>query len=406
MRIIVLLLLLLCGAQAVLTFESNNKREGAVLKSFDISAEFLGDKGLRQSIQDYKNTLAHQHFFKAMDEAYMYIPMIKEVLSSSGVPTELLFLAMAESNFSLRAFSDKKASGLWQFIPETALKNGLRIDNYVDERRDLVKSTQAAVRYLEGLHNKFGKWYLAALAYNCGEGRLQRAIKEAKSDDLAVLIDSQRRYLPKETRLYMRKILALAIIGSDENYLITHEYDFLLNRASAFSIASVQIAGGERLSRVARVLKLPAKELEKYNRHLKYDFTPPDLEGYAIYIPYAKLADFKRDYTSEPLRHSHTLHTVKQGESLSSIGRRYKVDFQKIVDFNHLSNNKTLSLGQRLIIPIPHPTIERETHYIVQAGDTLASIANHFQLTIAKLKAMNNLKNSLIRIGDRLHVYD
>ncbi|MBN2896350.1 MAG: LysM peptidoglycan-binding domain-containing protein [Campylobacterales bacterium] len=405
MRIVLLLLLLMCGAHAVLTFENNNRRESVVLKSFDISPEFLADRVLRQTIAHYKSTYAHEHFFKAMDDAYIYIPMIKEVLSRSALPAEFIFLAMAESNFSLKAFSDKRASGLWQFISETAQYNGLRIDNYVDERRDLVKSTEAAVRYLEALHAKFGKWYLAALAYNCGEGRLRRAIELAQSDDLSVLVDSQKRYLPKETRLYIRKILALALIGNDENYLIAHEYDFLLNRASAFSIAPVEIAGGERLSRVAKVLRLPIKELERYNRHLKYDFVPPEEKGYTIYIPYAKLADFKRDYKSEPLRDVYMVHTVKKGETLAKIGRQYKIDYRKIVDFNHLSGT-ILSLGQRLIIPVDKPAQERESKYIVRAGDTLASIAKHFDLTIAKLKAMNNLKDSLIRIGDRLHVYD
>lgn len=405
MRIIVLLFVLLCSAHAALTFESNNRRESLVLKSFDISPEFLADRGLRQTLAHYKSTYAHEYFFKAMDDAYIYIPMIKEVLSQSALPAEFLFLAMAESNFSLKAFSNKKASGLWQFITETATINGLRIDDYVDERRDLVKSTQAAVRYLEALHKKFGKWYLAALAYNCGEGRLNRAIELAQSDDLSVLVDSQKRYLPKETRLYIRKILALALIGNDENYLITHEYDFLLNRASAFSIAPVEIAGGERLSRVAKILQLPLKELERYNRHLNYDFVPPEEEGYTIYIPYAKLADFKRDYKREPLRNFYMVHTVQKGETLAKIGRHYKIDYQKIVDFNRLSGT-VLALGQRLIIPVDRPAVDRESKYIVQAGDTLASIAKNFDLTIAKLKSMNNLRDSLIRIGDRLHVYD
>ncbi len=399
---IALLLQPLTGA---LTFESNYQHESVVLKSLDIDPSFLNDKILIQTIEAYKETYRNRHFFKTMDEAYLYIPMIKSILSRSDLPGEFLFLAMVESNFSTRAFSNKRAAGLWQFMPQTAERQGLRIDDYVDERRDLVKSTQAAVDYLGDLHKRFGKWYLAAMAYNCGEGRLNRAIERAGTDDLSVLLNSKKRYIPLETRLYIRKILALALMGSDENYLITREYDFLLNRATAFSIVPVEIASGERLSRIAKTLQLPVKELEKYNRHLNYDFVPPYGKTYTIYIPYAKLTDFKRDYKPEPLRNIYMIHTVKAGDNLSKIGKRYGVSYKKIMDFNRLEKTN-LSLKQRLIIPVDKPAVDSEMRYVVQSGDTLISIAKSFEISVDKLMAMNNLKNSFIRIGDRLNVYD
>ncbi len=400
-----ILLFLISSVNAALTFESNYQEQSAVLKRLDIDPSFLYDKALIETMDSYRETYKNRHFFKAMDEAYLYIPLIKQHLNGSELPSEFLFLAMAESNFAIEAYSHKKAAGLWQFMPRTAKHYGLQIDDYVDERRDLVKSTDAAVRYLNHLHNRFGKWYLAAMAYNCGGGRLQSAIKRAGSDELTTLLDPKKRYLPKETRIYIRKIVALAIMGNDENYLISKEYDFLLNRADAFSIVSVDIPSGERLSRLAKILNLPRNELKKYNPHLNYDFVPPYGKKYTIYIPYVKLSEFRRNYKPEPLQNIYLLYTVKAGDTLSQIGKKYRISYKKIMDFNQLRSSR-LSLKQKLIIPIDKPSLGNDSRYIVRDGDTLISIAKTFDISVKELKAMNNIDGSLIRIGDRLHVFN
>ena len=338
---------LLFGA---LTFDTNYNSEARILRSFDLPVSFLNDADLQKIIKDKRKLYKHRHFFKSLDEAYLFIPMIKEVMADSDIPSEFLFLAMAESGFSLEAYSRKKASGLWQFMPETGRLYGLQINDYVDERRDLVKSTEAAVKYLGALHDKFGKWYLAAIAYNCGEGRLSRAIKKAGTDDITVLLDEKRRYLPAESRRYIRKIVALTFLAADEDFMINQEYAYMLNRANAYSIARVEVARGERLSRVATLLHIPLYKLTALNRHLKYDFVPPNGSAYAIYIPYVKLSEFRQTYKPEPLERFYVLHRVKSGDSLAKIGRNYKVPYKMIKDFNHLSSS-SLRIGQKLIIP-------------------------------------------------------
>jgi len=399
---LILLPAMLFGA---LTFDTDYEREVRLLRAFDIPASFLNDTYLQQTIKAQKKRYGNRRFFDNEDEAYLFIPMIREILADSTVPSEFLFLAMAESGFSPAAYSHKKASGVWQFMPKTGKLYGLKIDDYVDERRDLVKSTQAAVNYLERLYGRFGKWYLAALAYNCGEGRVAHAIKKAHTDDIAVLLDPKKKYLPRESRRYIRKIVALALLASDEDFLIHKEYAYLLNRANAYSIAKVEVARGERLSRVAGLLHMPTKTLRRLNPHLRYDFVPPYEKRYEIYIPYIKLAEFKRVYKPAPLDTFYVLHTVKRGENLSKIGRMYRVNYKLIQDFNQLKTTR-LRIRQKLVIPVAKRMDIKDGKYTVKKGDSLAKIAKAFETTIASLKKLNHLDGDLIRVGDRLSIYD
>lgn len=400
-RLLLFFILIPAWVSAALTFESNYNQEAKVVRSFDIPATFLNDPSLQDLIEQKRKKYENHHFFKSLDEAYLFIPLIKKILSESDVPSEFIFLAMAESDFSLKAYSNKKASGLWQFMPRTGRLLGLRIDDFVDERRDLVKSTQAAVAYLERLHKRFGKWYLAALAYNCGEGRLSGAIRRAKTDDLSVLVDEKKRYLPAESRRYIRKIIALTLLASDEDFLIHQEYAYLLNRANTYSIATITVDRGERVSRIAKLLRMPTESLKALNRHLNYDFIPPYCETYELYIPYVKLSEFRKKYNG-PGQY-HLQHVVRRGETLSGVGKQYGISYRLIKSFNHLKNNN-LRIGQKLTIPIEDTS--KAAKYIVRAGDTLERIARNFNLSIRRLKSINNLKSDVIRIGDKLKIHD
>ncbi len=405
-------LLLLCVPLllfANLTYESNSKKELSLLSSFDIEPSFLYDPIMNNMRTKNSSLQKSHHFFRTMKDAYTFIPAIKSILAKYNVPQEFLYLAMAESNFRTKAYSNKRAAGLWQFMPRTGRLYKLHIDEYVDERRDLIKSTEAAAKYLSYLHKKFGKWYLAAIAYNCGGGRLNRAIKKAGTDDLSVLVDEKRKYIPKESRYYIRKIVALALIGSDEQHLLSNEYEYLLNRASAYSIATVKISGGESLKHVAKLIDMPLKDLKKLNQHLKYDFAPPYSKKYAIYIPYIKLADFKRNYHESSMRNIYKIHIVRRGENLSYIGKKYGVSYRVIKDFNNLKSNR-LRLRQKLIIPIAKSShkmkINTQNYYMVKRGDSLDSIAKAHRISVRNIKMQNHIKGSLIKIGDRLKIYE
>jgi membrane-bound lytic murein transglycosylase D len=392
-----------------LNYTQNISKEFEILNNFDVDAGFIYDPILNKMRTNLKERYKTKHFFKAMEDAYIFIPTIKNILMQYNIPKEFLYLAMAESNFHNTAYSRKRAAGLWQFMPATAKLYGLRIDEYVDERRDPIKSTKAAAKHLSYLHKRLGKWYLAALAYNCGGGRVQRAIKRAGSDDLEVLLDPKKRYLPRESRLYIRKILALALLGNDEAFLLNAEYAHLLNRANAYSLATITLPKGESLRHVAQQIGLPLHELKKLNRHLKYDFVPPYKNGYEVYIPYIKLADFKQKYKPDDNKNIYMVYTVKKGDNLSKIGRKYGVAYKVIMDFNNLHSSR-LRLKQKLIIPIEkrrrYKKIQSSHYYVVRKGDTLESISRKTKVSVASIKAQNNLRGSLIKVGERLKVYE
>lgn len=404
-----LLLLLPILLSAKLTYINNHNKEVALLESFDIESSFIYDKIMNNMRANNSSKYRDKHFFRAMNEAYLFIPFIKNILTEYEIPAQFLYLAMAESNFLNTAYSKKRASGLWQFMPATGKLYGLRIDEYVDERRDLVKSTRAAARYLTYLHKRFGKWYLAAIAYNCGGGRLSQAIREAGTDDLNVLLDPKMKYIPRESRLYIRKIIALALIGNDEEFLLNSEYTHLLNRANAYSVSTVMLESGASLKRLSKLVGIPLNELKKLNRHLKYDFVPPYLEKYNVYIPYIKLTEFKQKYYEEEMQNIYKVHVVTRGDNLSQIGAKYGVSYRVIMDFNSLKNSR-LSLNQKLIIPIESKVknrkIESKFYYMVKKGDTLDSIAKAYKVSVHNIKLQNHLNGSLIRIGDRLKIYE
>jgi membrane-bound lytic murein transglycosylase D len=394
---------------ANLNYAFNHNEEVKILNSFDIDAEFLFDKTLNDMRTKNSEIYRSRHFFRAMDDAYIYIPEIKKILSQYGIPAEFLYLAMAESNFSTRAYSKKRASGLWQFMPRTAKGFGLKIDEYVDERRDPIKSTKAAAKFLSHLHKRFGKWYLAAIAYNCGGGRLNQGITRAGTDELSVLLDPKKAYIPRESRLYIRKILALALIGYDDKFLLESEYAHLLNRASAFSMSTIKLPSGESLRRFSKTIDLPLDTLKKLNRHLKYDFVPPYKKDYEVYIPYVKLNDFKQKYKRDSVRNIYKVHVVTSCDNLSYIGKKYGVPYKVIMDFNNLKHTR-LKLKQRLVIPIDINSkikqIGTKHYYMVKKGDTLESISKAFKVSVKNLKQQNKLNNSLIKVGERLKVYE
>lgn len=400
------LLLLPIALFASLNFDSRHEKESGIVAAFDINPMFLQDPMLKRMRERTASLYHSRSFFGAMDDAYLFLPLVKHIITKAGLPEEFIFLAMAESHFTARACSDKSASGVWQFMEGTGRRYGLKIDDYVDERLDLVKSTRAAVRYLSDLYDRFGKWYLAAIAYNCGEGRLNRAIKRAGSDDLTVLLNERKKYLPRESRDYMRKIVTLALMGTDKSTLFSREYDYLINRGKASSLASVAVGRGETLARVAKLLDMPMRDLKNLNHHLKYGFTPPYSHSYNVYIPYVKLSEFKEKYTPGDLHRMYLVHIVEPGDNLSKLGKHYRVPYRSIMDFNNLKSSR-LSLKQKLIIPVDKGYVPpSERRYTVKEGDTLSSIAKAFHLSVSQLKRINQLDSHIIKIGETLSLYD
>ncbi len=375
-------------------------RDINVLKSLDIEETFLRDKEfqeLRENYWLYRSTI----FIQILSDAYIYFPLIKKMLSDSGLPPSLVYMAMAESSFKNRAYSRARAVGIWQFMPKTAERFGLEVNMYIDERRDPVKSTEAAITYLNYLYKEFGKWYLAVMAYNCGEGRLMKAIKQAGSDDLNALLTvrpgTKRQYLPMETRKYIRKIIAMASLSQSENLMMSTNNMHLLNRGLSFPMASVEVGPGTTLREISETIGVNYQEMKTLNASLNYGFVPPYVDKFEVHIPYDKLADFKENFKRRNPDEKYIIYRVRPGDTLSSIGRRFNIHFKAIKDFNHLKGS-FLSLNQKLVIPVEKA---KEFEYVVQNGDTLSSIARKFNVKVEQLIDSNNQRKK-IYAGDKL----
>ena len=331
-------------------YTTDYKQEINLLEALDIESSFLYDKRMN-TIFSKNRTEYQDDFLYSIDKAYIYIPAIKNILAKNNVPKEFVYLAMVESHFSSLTISNKEAVGIWQFIPETAKDYHLRMDKYVDERQDIVKSTQAAVNFLKALYKKFGKWYLVVIAYNCGAGRLEKAINSAGSNDLTILLDDRKHYIPRESRRYIRKLVAYILMGNDYFFLLKREYEHFFNISNTYSLSTVKLPVGESLSRVSKIIGLPLKKLKDLNRHLKYEFTPPYLINYDIYIPYEKLTTFKREYFQKSSYCKYEIYNVQKDDTLKKISELYNISYVKLVIFNKLSNSNIFE-NQQLIIPI------------------------------------------------------
>lgn len=325
----------------------------STLHSLGVGVEFLSSLHSNAILQSASTDTRWTRFVQQFDASYEFIPIIRSMIVQAGIPQEFLFLAMAESGFSSRAYSKKRAVGIWQFMPYTAKDLGLVINDYVDERRDPIKSTQAAIKYLQFLYNATGQWYLAAMAYNCGLGRLKKAIERAGSSELEVLLDEREKYLPGETRQYIRTILSMSLAFSNTQKMQAVDREYLLNRGAFDTLAQVQIKGGTLLASIAAGAGMSLADIKKYNRHLTYNFLPKSSKQYAIYIPYDRLAHFKQNYDPNALPSANFIfHKVKKGESLVSIAKKYGISMEELKLSNNFSSKQTIFANQKIVIPI------------------------------------------------------
>ncbi|MEA3512547.1 MAG: LysM peptidoglycan-binding domain-containing protein [Campylobacterota bacterium] len=424
-----------------------------VLEELDISSNYITNYQLQKEFQN-RLKYSKKRYAQKLNNAHLFVPQIKKVLRDNNIPSAFLYLVMAESNFILDASSSKKAKGLWQFMEATANHYGLETDEFLDERMDIVKSTQAAVTYLKKLHSMFGKWYLAAVAYNCGEGRVIEAITRATIDmycedvgykvcrkesrineyrrtirlyqakkvkfrevnkiykkvkkwkykpDIDELLIVQkavkRQYLPEESRGYIRKIIALAMMNNSD-FLIKDENTHLLNRGISDPIAHIDVKGGVLLRNVAELIGLKKNKLKSLNQHIKKDILPLEHDTYRLYIPYSKLSRYNAN--KENLKSTqYENYLVKKGDTLASIGREFGLSYKIIKKHNGLKSNM-LSIKQQLFIPINPDVYKRPVDYVVKVGDTIAAIANRYKVSFKKIMKDNNLKTSMIHIGDKL----
>ncbi len=266
-----------------------------VLTEFDIDENFIDNPEFKHFIQVNKREY-RRRFIKAVRRGGLIIPTIKEMMYQRDISPIFLYISMVESEFNPKATSRTGAGGLWQFTLNTAQKEfHLQINSSVDERYNPIRATDSAIKYLYKINRNLRAWYLTTMAYNCGEGCVNRAIARAGTRDLGILISSNNNYIKAETKKYIKKILLMAMIG--ENYLFKNddrlgEMMYQINRDS---ITPVRVRAGESLANIASILHMDSYYLEKINAHLKRGRVPFK-RGYMVNIPTSKVPLFYRTY--------------------------------------------------------------------------------------------------------------
>ncbi len=387
-----------------LGFDTNDRKKIDVLNHLDIPASYLRDPYLHDMYAQKKRECTLNGFADSSENANVFIPILSSLIAQSDLPSEFLFVALVESQLNAETTSSRGAAGLWQFMESTGKLQGLRVNTFVDERRDHIKSTRAAITYLSTLKKEFGKWYLALIAYNCGDGRLRRAIAKAGSSDIHVLTDPKRGLLPNESRNYIRKIVALSLLATDELFLTKIQYDSLLNANQENPIATVYLPEGENIDRIAAVLEMPKTNLVRLNTHLKKGITPPNEQEYPVYIPKDKLDQFRQKYRTRELKGYLVLHRVKSGETLEQLSKRYNVSKNSIMMENMLGEKEEKNLDRRVKIPINKPFLKNSRFHTVKSGDTLVSVAQLYNVTLEQIKLKNPFLNNTLKEGEEIKI--
>jgi len=303
---------------------------------------------VEREIQSFQNQ-ERDFFIESYQRSGRYRGEIVKALKEAGLPEELSWLPLIESGFKVRALSRSRALGLWQFIPSTGYKFGLKRNAWIDERLSPAKSTEAAIEYLKELHQMFGDWATVLAAYNCGEGSVGRVIRQQKINYLDNFWDFYER-LPRETARYFPRFLAVITILKEPA-----KYGFTLGELDQpQSFETITIERPVHLKTVAEKIGVDAEDLTDLNPELRHGATPNTT--YALKVPTGKgemvLASLDKMPKWSPPKVEYVLHRVRRGETLSLLALRYRTSIQRILEANNLRSGRLLRVGQRLKIPM------------------------------------------------------
>jgi len=339
-----------------------------------------------------------------------YLEMIRDVFHQKGLPEELAYTAMIESGFNPSAISHAGAKGLWQFMAPTARRYGLRIDRWVDERLDPLKSTLAAADYLKDLFAQFGSWFLAQAAYNAGEERVARAVETSGSDDFWTVV--RGRLLKEETKRFVPAIQAVTLIAREPD-----RYGFDVTPALPELADVVVVPLSLEFRVIAALGDISHDALRGLNPELLRGLTPPG-DRYVLRVPRGSgeriREGLQRLWAREETRW--TVYRVRRGQSLKDVARLHRLSSHRLQELNG-PTLAALSPGTELVVPVHPPARTRAVTravrgratggavHVVKSGETLSGIAQQYRVALAQLLQWNRLtKTSPIYPGDRLRV--
>ncbi|MCX7857243.1 MAG: transglycosylase SLT domain-containing protein [Deltaproteobacteria bacterium] len=381
---------------------------------------------------NYFTTQKRKVFANWLKRSEKYVPIMREILKEEGLPEDLVYLAMIESGFNPKAYSPAKASGPWQFIYKTGERYGLKVDYWVDERRDPEKSTIAAARYLKDLFNQFGCWYLAAASYNVGERKVEKLVELHNTRDIWEII--KYNTLPRETREYIPKLIAAAIIAKNPE-----DFGFeRINYDNPIRFVKLNVPKATSLKCIAQAAGVSLETVRSYNPELLRGITPPDRE-FVVKLPYGidremfyrKFSDMTSGQTKLK---GFFPYKVKNTDTLNKIASKYGISKETLCLWN--SDSDTIRIRPGRIIYIPRFGVDKEAptekanleskktrfasykkktfskttqkkkivYHKVKEGETLAIISKRYGSDLNSIKSLNNLKTHRIRKGMTLKI--
>lgn len=295
-----------------------------------------------------------------------YFPLIEDELLKEGLPIELRALPVIESALTPSAVSPMGATGLWQFMPSTGKSYGLEVNSLIDERRDPMRSTQAACRYLKDMYAIYGDWSLSIAAYNCGPGNVNKAIARAGGNGKTFW--DIYEYLPRETRGYVP-----AFIAASYAYAYHRQHGIELSKAPIpLSVDTIRVSRLQHFGQIASTIDVPIETLRQLNPQYKLDIIPATTKAYTLVLPQRNVAQYiasemeiiakdsvyLKEYLDpknidqkrleSPSSGATTYYTVKRGDTLGAIARRYHTTTTQLMRTNGIKNAKSLRIGQRL----------------------------------------------------------
>ncbi|MCE5248781.1 LysM peptidoglycan-binding domain-containing protein [bacterium] len=344
-----------------------------------------------------------------------YLPLIRQILTEEGLPQDMAYLSMIESGFNPNAYSRARCVGLWQFFYATGKLYGLDRDEWVDERKDPIKSTKAAAKHLNDLYQLYNDWNLTMAAYNCGPARITRQFQQTPD------INYWEMKLPTETKSYVPFFMAALIIAKEPELFGFEkiEYD------PPLEFDTVEVHPYTNLKRIAEQTSVSLEELRDLNAELRRDYTPAGKEMYHLRIPKGAKETFLAEYAKiEPEKYVPPRvsgYSVRRGDTLSGIAQRFGVSVTSLMNANNLRNAHRLSVGQRLKIPGGKEEYvasavsdksddvvvskEKTDVYVVRKDDSLGLVATKFKTSVSVLQSLNKMgKSTKIYVGQRLIV--
>jgi membrane-bound lytic murein transglycosylase D len=392
--------------------------------SWDIDVDTYNSHDRVQYYLDFFQSKGRERMGIWLTRMPRYEGMIRARLQEEGLPGDLVYLALIESGFSNTATSRAKAVGMWQFMKGTARGYGLRVDSWVDERRDPYRATEAAARHLKNLNDRFGSLYLAAAAYNAGAGKVSRGVRRLPEDD-ADSVNSDATFfrlydtklLRRETKDYVPKLIAAARIAKEPA-----RYGFELGSVEPPAYDSVIVPTMTGLDVIARLADTTVAAIRELNPQYLRLATPPGVHS-VVRVPPGRGSSTTAAYAELPpsKRITFVEHTVARGETMSGIAHRYGVSTRLVTEANPRLKSSRLRPGQRVIVPtggalstsvarhmadpVEPAASSPSGFHRVRPGETLSGLATEYGVSMRQLRAWNGLaSNAKIRAGQRIRV--